>query len=208
MKSIFTNRNIRIYTKINTLEAYIWSILLHRCECWRLTKDLERRLEAAEMWYIRRIMRISWTEKKTKEVMEMAGYKRSLLKTIRKRQLQFFWHINRADGLEKQILSGKICGTKSRGRQRKKYTDILNNFVTRKESPNNELIRRTDARGGGGGGGGLEGHDRRYLQQTWHMMMMMMMMILNLSLRFFCSYILCLLLKFQAITTKKNQRNI
>ena len=90
LKSIFTNRNIRIYMKINTLKA-IWSILLHGCECWTPTKDLERRLEAAEMWYIRRIMRISWTGKKSnEEVMEMAGYKRSLLKTIRKTQLQFF----------------------------------------------------------------------------------------------------------------------
>ena len=43
-------------------------------------------------------------------------------------------------------MNGKICGTKSRGRQRTKYTDSLNNFVTRKESPNVELIRRTDDR--------------------------------------------------------------
>ena len=64
MKSIFTNRNIKVYTKINTLKAYIWFILLYECECWALTKDLERRLEAAEMWYIRRIMRISGTEMK------------------------------------------------------------------------------------------------------------------------------------------------
>ena len=41
---------------------------------------------------------------------------------------------------------GKICGTKSRGRQGTQYTDSLNNFVTRKEYPNNELIRRTDDR--------------------------------------------------------------
>ena len=134
MKSIFTNRNIKVYTKINTLKAYIWSIFLYGCECWTLTKDLERRLEAAGMWYIRRIMRISRTENKSnEEVMEMAGYKRSLLKTIRKTQMQLFGHINRADGLEKQILSGKICDTKSRGRQRTKYTDSLNNFVTRKK---------------------------------------------------------------------------
>ena len=106
---------------------------MHGCECWTYTKDLER-VEAAEMCYIRRIMRISWTEKKPNdEVMAMAGYKRSLLKTIRKRQLQFFGHINRADGLEKLILSGRICGTKSRERQRTKYTDNLNSFVTRKE---------------------------------------------------------------------------
>ena len=45
-----------------SLKAYI----LHGYECWTLTKDLERRLEAAEMWYIRRIMRthVSWTGKK------------------------------------------------------------------------------------------------------------------------------------------------
>ena len=61
MKSTFTNRNIKVYTKIKTLKAYIilWSTLLHGCEGWTLKKDLERRHEAAEMWYIRRIMRIS-----------------------------------------------------------------------------------------------------------------------------------------------------
>ena len=86
------------------------------------------------MWHLRRIMRISWTEKKSnEEVMEKARYKRSLLKTIRERQLNFFGHINRADGIEKRLLCGKICGTKSRGRQRTKYTDSLNNYVTRKE---------------------------------------------------------------------------
>ena len=58
------------------------------------------------MRYITRTLRISWTEKKSnEEVMEMAGYKRSLLKTIRKRQLQFFGHIKIANGIEKQIVS-------------------------------------------------------------------------------------------------------
>ena len=46
-KSIFTNRNIRIYTKINTLKVYIWSILLHESNFWTLTKDLGKRFEAA-----------------------------------------------------------------------------------------------------------------------------------------------------------------
>ena len=140
MKSIFTKTNIRIHTLINPLKACIWPILLHGCDCWTLTKDPERGLEAAEMWYIRRIMRISWTEKKSnEEAMEMAGYERPLLKTIRKRQLQFVGHINRADGLEKQILSRKICGIKRRGRQRTKYTDSLNNFETRKNLPTMSL---------------------------------------------------------------------
>ena len=83
MKSVFTNRNIRMYTNINTLEAYI--VVHHSAwiECWTLTKDLERRLEAAVMWCVRKIMRMSWTEKKSNdEVMEIAGYERSILKII------------------------------------------------------------------------------------------------------------------------------
>ena len=51
-----------------------------------------------------------------------------------KKTTTIFGHINRADGLEKQILSGKICGNKSRERHRTKYTASLNNFVARKES--------------------------------------------------------------------------
>ena len=102
MKHIFTNRNISFKTKMNTLKAYVWSILLYGCECWTLTKDLEKRLEATELWFIRRILKISWTEKKSnEEVMRMAGYERALLRKIRERQLQFFGHINRTNGLEK-----------------------------------------------------------------------------------------------------------
>ena len=85
MKPIFTNRNISLSTKLNTLKTYVWSVLLYGCECWTLTPELERRLEAAEMWFIRRIMKISWTEKKSnEEVMKLAGYVRSLLNTTRK----------------------------------------------------------------------------------------------------------------------------
>ena len=98
------------------------------------------------MWYNRSIIRISLlvTEKKSNQkLMEMPGYKRSPLKTIRKRQLQFFGHINRADGIDKQILSGKIYSTKGRGRQRTKYTDSLNlpTMITSGE-PTTERIGR------------------------------------------------------------------
>ena len=65
-------------------------------------------MQITEIWYIRSIMRIPLTEKnKNEEVMEMTSYKRFLLKTIWKKQLQFFGRINRADGLKKQILSGE-----------------------------------------------------------------------------------------------------
>ena len=42
MKTIFTNRNITINTKIDTLKAYVWSVLLYGCECWTLSKYTEK----------------------------------------------------------------------------------------------------------------------------------------------------------------------
>ena len=51
MKPVLTNRNISMSTKIKVLKAYVWSTLLYGCECWTMNADLERRLEAAKMWF-------------------------------------------------------------------------------------------------------------------------------------------------------------
>ena len=53
----------------------------------------------------------------------MAGIQKNPTQNHQKKTTTIFGHVNRADGLEKQILSGKTCGTKSRGRQRTQYTD-------------------------------------------------------------------------------------
>ena len=46
------------------------------------------------MWHIRRIMRISWTEKKpNEEVMEMAGYKKIPIQNHQKKTTKIFWGI-------------------------------------------------------------------------------------------------------------------
>ena len=94
-----------------------------------------------------RMLRISWTEKKLNtEVIEMAMYKRSLIKIIRERQMKFLGHICRKNGIEKHMLCGKVEGRRSPGRQRIKYMDSLNDYVTNKSLRNTELIRKMDNR--------------------------------------------------------------
>ena len=147
MTPVFKNRNISTCTKLRTLRAYVWSILLYGCESWTLNKGTERRLEAAEMWFLRRILKISWKERKTnKEILTMADCKRTLIKTIRERQMKFFGHINRKNGLEKLMLCGKIDGKKNRGRQRITFTNSLNKHTTNNTMSNTELIRMTNNR--------------------------------------------------------------
>ena len=55
------------------------------------------------------MLRISWTKKITNEkVLELAGNKRSLMETIRKRQLSFVGHTTRENGLQRLCLEGRI----------------------------------------------------------------------------------------------------
>ena len=147
LNPIFRNHDILMATKFRVLKAYVWSVLLYGCECWTITEDLKKRLEAAEMWFIRRMLRVSWTEKKTNEaVLDDAGVKRSLIKTIRKRQLQFLGHLNRHKGLEHLALTGKIEGKRSQGRQRTKYLNSLNKWTTNNGLDNNRFLRISDDR--------------------------------------------------------------
>ena len=98
---------------------------------WAITSDIEKKIEAAEMWFIRRMLRISWTEKKTNvNVLREGNVQRSLLKTIRKRQMEFLGHVCRRRGLEFLSLTGKVEGKRDRGKQRITFLDSLCNSAT------------------------------------------------------------------------------
>ena len=116
--------------RIRTLKCLVWSTLLYGCETWTVTKKMRKKIEATEMWFLRRMQRIPWTAKVTNErVLEMAGTQREVMATIRVRQLKFLGHILRHESLEKDVLLGRIEGRRSRGRPTIKYMDSLINDV-------------------------------------------------------------------------------
>ncbi|GFN87970.1 endonuclease-reverse transcriptase [Plakobranchus ocellatus] len=142
IKKILANRNISMTTKIRVIESYVWSVLLYGSECWTINKEIEEKPEAVEMWFIRRMMRISWTEKKSNElVLKEANLERSLIKTIR----QFLGHVCRHKGLEHLAITGKIEGKSSSGRQRITIVENLKSRAIGKGS-NNNFIRLTENR--------------------------------------------------------------
>ena len=64
-------------------------------------------------------LRISWAEKKTNvNVLREGNVQRSLLKTIRKRQMEFLGHVCRRRGLEFLSLTGKVEGKRDLMKQR------------------------------------------------------------------------------------------
>ena len=111
---------------MKVLQCYVLPVLLYGSETWTISKTLEDNIQAAEMWFIRRMLRISYTDRKTnEEVLAMANFERDLLKTIHKRRLNFFGHIMRKGKLENISITGKIAGKRAPGRQRITFLDQL-----------------------------------------------------------------------------------
>ena len=67
MKSIMTNIKMSIVVRKRILEVFIEPVLLYGCEAWAIDERMKRSLETTEMWFLRRMMRIPWTAKKTNE---------------------------------------------------------------------------------------------------------------------------------------------
>lgn len=79
--------------------------MLYGCETWTLTQGTKQRVKAAEMWFLRRMLRIPWTSKITNErILQMTQCSRALLPRVREQQLKFLGHLLRHNTLEKDIL--------------------------------------------------------------------------------------------------------
>ena len=95
------------------MKALVWPMATYGCESWTLRKNEETRLEACEMKGLRKILRVSWTAKKTNEwVLNKAGVKRELLDTVKARKLAYYGYTMRKQRncLEKEIMQGTMPG--------------------------------------------------------------------------------------------------
>jgi len=81
---------------------------------------------------LRKILRVSWTEKKTNEwVLNKAGVKRKLLDTAKARKLAYYGHTMRKQGscLEKEIMQGTMPDARRRGRPRTAWVDNVKTWI-------------------------------------------------------------------------------
>ena len=88
----------------------------------------EQKIEAAEMWFYRRLLRISWTERRTNEsVLLELGRKRMLLTIINQRKLKYIGHAARNvhTDLMITVLQGKTQSRRKKGRPAASYISTL-----------------------------------------------------------------------------------
>ena len=119
MSKILTSKRLKLKTKLKILDCYIFSIFTYGSEAWTLSKVLEDKIEATEMWCLRRMSNVLWKDRVTnEEVLRRLGTKRKLLEKIKKRKCRYYGHIKRKNNILTTAVEGKVEGKRPRGRPR------------------------------------------------------------------------------------------
>ena len=88
-------------------------------------KAEHRRIDAFELWYWRRLLRVPWTARRSNQsILKEISPRISLEGMMLKLKLHYFDHLmQRVDSLEKTLMLGGIGGRRRRGQQRIRWLD-------------------------------------------------------------------------------------
>ena len=114
--NILKNRNITLPTKVRLVKAMVFPVVMYGCESWTIKKAEHRRIDAFELWFWRRFLRVIWTARRSKQSMlKEISPEYSLEGLMLKLKLQYLGHLmQRADSFEKTLMLGKIEGRRRR----------------------------------------------------------------------------------------------
>ena len=65
--SILKSRDITLPTKVCLVKAMVFPVVMYRCESWTIKKAEYRRIDAFELWCWRRLLRVSWTARRSNQ---------------------------------------------------------------------------------------------------------------------------------------------
>ena len=125
LDSIFKSRDITLPTKVCLVKAMVFPVVMYGCESWTRKKTEHRRIDAFELWCWRRLLRVSWTARRSNQsTLKEISPGCSLEGLMLKLKLQYFGQLMwRVDSLEKTLMLGKIEGRRRRRRQRMRWLD-------------------------------------------------------------------------------------
>ena len=105
LDSILKSRNITLPTKVHLVKAMVFPVVMYGCESWTIKKAEHRRIDAFEWWCWRRLLRVSWTARRSNQsIVKEISPEYSLEGLMLKLKLQYFGHLmQRADSFEKTL---------------------------------------------------------------------------------------------------------
>ena len=119
LDSILKSRDITLPTKVYLVKAMLFPVVMYGCESWTIKKAEHWRIDAFELWYWWRVLRVPWTAMRSNQsILKEISPEYSLEGLMLKLKLQYFGHlIRRTDSFEITLMLGKIEGRRRRGWQ-------------------------------------------------------------------------------------------
>ena len=125
LDSILKSRDITLSTKVHLVKAMAFPVVMYGCESWTIKKAEHQRIDAFELWCWRRLLRVSWTARRSNQsILKEINLGCSLEELMLKLKLQYFGQLMwRAHSFEKTQMLGKIEGRRRWGWQRIRWLD-------------------------------------------------------------------------------------
>ena len=119
LDNILKSRDITLPTKVRLVKAMVFPVVTYGCESWTIKKAEHQRIDAFELWFWRKLLRVPWIARRSNQsILKEISPGCSLEGLMLKLKLQYFGHLmRRADPFEKTLMLGKIEG---RRRSRRK----------------------------------------------------------------------------------------
>ena len=126
--------DITLLTKIHTVKAMVFPVVMYSCESWTVKKAEHQRIDAFELWCWRRLLKVPWTARRSNQsILREINPEYSLEGLMLKLKLQYFGYLMCTDdSLEKSLMLGKIKGRRKRGCQRMRWLDGITNSMNMK----------------------------------------------------------------------------